>query len=51
MPAFIVFVRERTRDQSELDVYATMAPAGLAGHPLTFRAHAPAPSGRRSSYK
>jgi uncharacterized protein (DUF1330 family) len=38
MAAFIVFVRERTRDQSEMDVYATMAPAGLAGHPITFRA-------------
>ena len=38
MAAFIVFTRERTRDKAELEIYATMAPAGLAGHPITLRA-------------
>ena len=38
MAAFIVFMRERTREPGELEVYAQKAPAGLDGHPITFRA-------------
>jgi uncharacterized protein (DUF1330 family) len=38
MAAFIVFVRERTRDAGELAIYAEKAPAGLVGHPITIRA-------------
>jgi uncharacterized protein (DUF1330 family) len=38
MPAYIVFTRERTRNQDELDVYTQKAAAGLVGHPVTVRA-------------
>jgi uncharacterized protein (DUF1330 family) len=38
MAAFIVFIREQTRDPGELAIYADKAPAGLAGHPITIRA-------------
>jgi uncharacterized protein (DUF1330 family) len=37
MVAYAVFTRERTRDQAALDVYASKAPATLAGH--TFKSH------------
>ncbi|HMT43353.1 MAG TPA: DUF1330 domain-containing protein [Chakrabartia sp.] len=32
MAAFIVFTRERMRDQAEMDVYAPKAGASMAGH-------------------
>jgi uncharacterized protein (DUF1330 family) len=38
MAAFAVFIRERTKDQSELDVYTPKAAASLAGHAVTFHA-------------
>ena len=37
MVAYVIFIKERTRDQREVDLYRDMAPAGLAGHPITFR--------------
>lgn len=37
MVAYVIFIKERTRDQSEIEVYKKMAPAGLAGHPITMR--------------
>ena len=37
MAAYVIFIKERTRDQGELDLYREMAPAALAGHPITFR--------------
>ena len=38
MVAYIVFTRERTRDQAELDTYSQEVSASLTGHPLQ-RAH------------
>jgi uncharacterized protein (DUF1330 family) len=35
MAAFIVFIREKTRDQSEIDTYMPMAKASFEGHPIT----------------
>lgn len=32
MPAYIVFIRERTLDQSELQTYWSKAPSTLEGH-------------------
>jgi hypothetical protein len=32
MPAYAVFIRESTRDQSELDAYTPKAAASLEGH-------------------
>jgi uncharacterized protein (DUF1330 family) len=32
MSAYCVFIRETTRDQSELDIYTPLAGASLAGH-------------------
>ena len=37
MVAYVIFIKERTRNQREVDLYRDMAPAGLAGHPITFR--------------
>jgi uncharacterized protein (DUF1330 family) len=37
MVAYVIFIKERTHNQGELDVYKEMAPAALAGHPITFR--------------
>jgi len=37
MVAYVIFIKERTRNQAELDLYKQMAPAALAGHPITFR--------------
>jgi uncharacterized protein (DUF1330 family) len=37
MVAYVIFTKERTRNQRELDLYRDMAPAALAGHPITFR--------------
>ena len=35
MSAYIIFMRECTRDQSELEIYSNKAPATMAGHPVT----------------
>ncbi len=32
MPAYVVFIREQSIDQTELQLYSELAPAGLAGH-------------------
>jgi uncharacterized protein (DUF1330 family) len=37
MVAYVIFIKERTRNQREVDLYRDMAPAALAGHPITFR--------------
>ena len=37
MVAYVIFIKERTHDQAEVDRYKEMAPAALAGHPITFR--------------
>jgi len=37
MAAYVIFIKERTHNQGELDRYREMAPAALAGHPITFR--------------
>ena len=34
MAAYGIFIREMTRDQSELDVYSPMAAASMAGHAM-----------------
>lgn len=34
MPAYIIFMREETLDQSELDAYWSKAPAALDGWPI-----------------
>ena len=38
MAAYIIFIKERTTNQSELDIYAKEAPAGLVGYNITPRA-------------
>jgi hypothetical protein len=35
MSAYVVFLRERTLDATELDIYARQAPAAREGHDLT----------------
>jgi hypothetical protein len=37
MVAYVIFIKERTHNQGELDLYKEMAPAALAGYPITFR--------------
>ena len=37
MPAYAIFIRESTRDPKELETYSKVAPATLAGHPVTAR--------------
>ena len=37
MVAYVIFIKERTHNQGELDLYKERAPAALAGHPITFR--------------
>src|SRR5215475_345336 len=39
MVAYIVFTRERTRDQAELDTYSQNVSASLTGHAVTTRAY------------
>ncbi len=36
MVAYVIFIKERAHNQGELDLYK-VAPAALAGHPITFR--------------
>ena len=38
MPAYVIFIRERTLDQSELDAYAKAARPSLEGLPIKFLA-------------
>lgn len=38
MPAYVVFIRERTLDASELEAYVEAAPASLVGQPIKFLA-------------
>ena len=38
MGAYVIFIRERTLDQSELDAYTKMAAPSLEGLPITFLA-------------
>jgi uncharacterized protein (DUF1330 family) len=38
MVAYIVFTRERTRNQAELDTYMQKVPASMTGHAVTPRA-------------
>ena len=38
MPAYVVFIREKTLDQSELDAYGSKAPATLEGRPIKILA-------------
>lgn len=38
MAAYVIIIREKTYDPSELKIYSKMAPAGLEGHSVTFRA-------------
>jgi uncharacterized protein (DUF1330 family) len=35
--AYVIFIKERTRNPSEIETYKKMAPAGMAGHPITMR--------------
>ncbi len=38
MTAYMVFTREKTLDQSELDTYSKMVPPSIAGHALKTHA-------------
>ena len=38
MPAYVIFIRERTLDRSELEAYARMAPPSLEGWPIKLLA-------------
>ena len=38
MPAYVIFIRKRTRTPAELQTYSQKAPASLAGRPVTIRA-------------
>lgn len=38
MAAYIIIIREETTEPAELQVYAQMAPAGLAGFPVSVKA-------------
>ena len=38
MPAYVVITKTRTRDEGQLELYATEAPAFMAGHAATFLA-------------
>lgn len=38
MAAYIIFIKEKTINQEELNIYAKEAPAGLTGHNITTRA-------------
>jgi uncharacterized protein (DUF1330 family) len=37
MVAYVIFIKERTRNPREIDLYKEMAPAAMAGQPITFR--------------
>jgi uncharacterized protein (DUF1330 family) len=38
MPAYAVFIREKTRNAAKLDEYKKLAPASFQKHPVTFLA-------------
>ena len=38
MPAYVIFIRERTLDKSELEAYAKLAAPSLEGLPIKFLA-------------
>ena len=38
MAAYIIIIREETIEPDELQIYAQMAPAGLAGFPVSVKA-------------
>ena len=38
MPAYAIFIRDKTHDQAELDAYGPKAQASLAGHPVKILA-------------
>jgi uncharacterized protein (DUF1330 family) len=38
MPAYVIFIREKTIDEVEIHMYETKVPAALAGHPLKLLA-------------
>jgi len=38
MSAYIIFIKEKTMDSGELKIYSQMAPAGLAGYPVSIKA-------------
>lgn len=38
MSAYIIFIKEKTINQEELNIYAKEAPAGLTGHNIITRA-------------
>ena len=38
MPAYMIFIRERTLDKSELEAYAKLAAPSLEGLPIKFLA-------------
>ena len=38
MAAYVIFIKEKTVNQQELDIYAKEAPAGLVGHSIVTRA-------------
>jgi len=38
MAAYVIFIKEKTVNQQELDIYAKKAPAGLVGHNIVTRA-------------
>jgi hypothetical protein len=35
--AYIIFIKEKTKNQAEVELYKQMAPAGMAGHPIASR--------------
>ncbi|MGH6642624.1 DUF1330 domain-containing protein [Hypericibacter sp.] len=37
MVAYVIFIKERTRNQGEVELYKQAAPPAMAGHPITFR--------------
>ncbi len=39
MPAYAIFIRERTTDPAELAIYSEKVGSTTAGHPLTIRAY------------
>ena len=38
MAAYVIFIKEKTTNQKELDIYSKEAPAGLIGHNIVTRA-------------
>ena len=37
MVTYVIFIKEQTHNQGEIDLYKERAPAALAGHSITFR--------------